>query len=291
MIPKGIIKQIKYIEIRTTQLVDAMFGGQYESAFKGHGMEFAEVREYYPGDDIRSIDWNVTARTGFPHVKVFHDERELTVFFAVDVSSSFLFGSEQKLKSEIAAELCAVLAFSAIRNNDKIGLLMFSDTIEKYIPIKKGKQHVLRVVRDILYHKVEHKGTNLQLGFETLNNVLTRKAVVFVISDFIDKDYELSLKILARNNDVIAINIFDPRERTMPSVGYVELEDAETGETMFLNTKSEAFREQYQKAAAENAYAKNHLFNSKGIDKIDIDITQSYVKPLRAFFESRKKRS
>ena len=290
MIPREIFKQVKHIEIRTTRLVNTMFGGQYESVFKGHGIEFAEVREYYPGDDIRSIDWNVTARTGNPYVKVFHEERELTVIFAVDVSSSFHFGSGEKLKSEIAAELCALLAFSAVKNNDKVGLLIFSDKIEKYIPINKGTQHVLRVVREILYYEPESKGTNLRLGIETLNTILTRRAVIFLISDFFDIEYEQPLKILARYHDVIAINIFDPRERIIPSVGYIELEDAETGKTLLINTKNNDFRKRYNQSAIENKNKADSFFKSKGIDKIDIDITKSYVKPLRAFFQMRAKR-
>ena len=290
MIPREIFKQVKHIEIRTTRLVNTMFGGQYESVFKGQGIEFAEVREYYPGDDIRSIDWNVTARTGNPFIKVFHEERELTVIFAVDVSSSFHFGSGEKLKSEIAAELCALLAFSAVQNNDKIGLLIFSDKVEKYIPIKKGKQHVLRVVREILYYEPESKGTDLRLGIETLNRMLTRRAVIFLISDFIDEGYEKPLKILARYHDVIAINIFDPRERDMPDVGFIALEDAETGKSVFINTKSHNFRDRYRKKALENKNTADSFFKSKAIDKIDIDITKSYIKPLRAFFQMREKR-
>ena len=290
MIPREIFKQVKHIEIRTTHLVDTMFGGQYESVFKGQGIEFAEVREYIPGDDIRAIDWNVTARTGNPYIKIFHEERELTVIFVVDVSSSFHFGSGEKLKSEIAAELCALLAFSAVKNNDKIGLLIFSDKIEKYIPMKKGKQHVLRVVREILYYKPENKGTNLRLGLETLNRILLHKAVIFLISDFIDVGYEKPLKILARNHDVIAINIFDPRERVIPSVGYLELEDAETGKTMSVNTKDSSFLERYQQEARNSKNEMDAMFNSNGIDKIDIDVTRSYVKPLRTFFKMRSKR-
>ncbi len=290
MIPKEIYKQVKNIEIRTTRLVDSTFGGQYESVFKGHGIEFSEVREYYPGDDIRTIDWNVTARTGDPYVKIFHEERELTVIFAVDVSSSFHFGSGKKLKSEIAAEICALLAFSAVKNNDKIGLLIFSDKIEKNIPVKKGSKHVLRVIREILYYEPESKGTNIRLGLETLNRFLTRRAVIFLISDFFDDGYEQSLKILARYHDVIAINIFDPRERDIPSVGYIELEDPETGRTLFINTNNSKFRERYKQNAAQYIQKADSFFKSKGIDKIDININESYVKPLRNFFQIREKR-
>jgi len=291
MIPREILKQIKKIEIRTTKLVNTTFGGQYESVFKGMGMEFAEVRNYYPGDDVRSIDWNVTARTGVPHVKVFVEERELTVIFAVDISSSFRFGSGDRLKSDVAAELTALLAFSAVRNNDKIGLLLFSDKIEKYIPIKKGKRHVLRVVREVLYYQPENKGTNLRFGFETLSKILTRNAVIFIISDFYDnEEYQRPLKILARRHDVCVINIFDPRERVLPKTGYVQLKDAETSETLFLNTTSNAFRKRYKTVAEENRNKTNTFFKSRGIDKVDIDVTQSYIKPLRAFFEMREKR-
>lgn len=290
MIPRELFKQIKKIEIRTTKLVNSVFGGSYESVFKGQGMEFAEVREYYPGDDIRSIDWNVTARTGSPHVKVFHEEREMTVFLAVDVSSSLYFGSNTRLKSEVAAELCALLAFSAIRNNDKIGLLMFSEEIEKFIPIKKGKQHVLRVVREILGFRPKNCGTNVGLGLETLFKTLTRRAVIFVISDFQDRNFEKPLKVLAQNHDVIAVNIYDPRELEIPDVGYVSLEDAETGEVMIINTRRKRFRDLYKKIHTEKRQSLNTLFRSKGIDSIDIDVSKPYVIPLRSFFQTREKR-
>jgi uncharacterized protein (DUF58 family) len=290
MIPSEILKQIKRIEIQATYLVDSMFGGEYLSAFKGQGLEFSEVRQYAPGDDIRTIDWNVTARTGIPFVKVFHEERELSVVFAVDISSSLRYGTGEKLKSEIAAEICAVLAFSALKNNDKIGLLLFSDEVELYIPLRKGKKHVLRIIRDVLCFSPKKNQTNLRLGLEVLHKILNHKAVIFIISDFYDHGYDLPLKILARSNDVIAINLYDPSEREIPNIGFVTFEDAETGTIRHVNTASKLIRDETKKKYSLLQDKKNLFFQSQGIDKIDIDVTASYVGPIRIFFKMREKR-
>src|SRR3990167_8465612 len=224
MIPKEILNQVKHIEIKATRLVNDLFGGEYESVFKGRGMEFSEVREYVPGDDIRTIDWNVTVRSQHPFVKKYIEERQLTVIFVVDGSKSLHFGSQDKLKSTVAAEIAGLLAFSAVKNNDKVGLLIYTDQVEKYVPPKKGRSHVLRVVREILYYKPQAKQTNLKKALEHLSRILTRSAVIFVISDFLDTGFEKPLKILHQKHDMVAIQITDQREEAMPKSSWVELE-------------------------------------------------------------------
>lgn len=290
MIPNDIIRQIKRIEIRTTRLVENVFGGQYLSVFKGHGIEFAEVREYIPGDDIRAIDWNVTARTGAAHIKLFHEERELSIVFAVDISSSLNYGTNEKFKSEIAAEICAVLAFSAFKNNDRVGLLLFSDNVEKYIPLKKGHQHALRIIREVLYFTPQHKRTDIKGSIEALNKMLRNQSVVFLISDFLDIGYEKPLKVLARNHDVIAIHIFDPSEYDLPDAGILYVEDPETNVKSIIDTHDRKIRDSFREKALAQKDQIDSFFNSKGIDKINIDATLSYVDPLRRFFEIREKR-
>ncbi|MFQ5628135.1 MAG: DUF58 domain-containing protein, partial [bacterium] len=235
MIPKEILKKVKSIEIQTRGMVNDVFSGEYHSVFKGRGMEFAEVREYQFGDDIRTIDWNVSARMGCPYIKVFDEERELTVMLLVDASRSADFGTQKQMKGEIAAEICALLAFSAIKNNDKVGLIIFTDKIEIFVPPRKGKKHVLRVIRELLYHKPVGAQTDLSLALEYLSRLITRRAVVFLISDFQDENYEQSLRIASRKHDLIAITITDPREVVLPDVGFIELEDAETGETILID--------------------------------------------------------
>lgn len=290
MIPKEIMKKVRHIEIRTTRLVNDLFGGEYQSVFKGQGIEFADVREYVPGDDVRSIDWNVTARSQQPYIKKFMEERELTVIFLADMSGSQYFGTGQRLKSEVAAEITALLAFSAVKNNDKTGLLISTDTVEKFIPIKKGRMHVLRVVREILYYKPKGKKTRLAAAFEYLHRFLTRTAVVFVISDFMDKEYQKSLKILSRKHDVVAIHLRDRREESMPDIGLVEIADAETGESRLIDTSSRKLRESYEKEAARRQEDLNKLFKQLGIDKIEISAEESYVEPLIKFFKLRERR-
>ena len=290
MIPKEILKKVKRIEIATRGLVNEVFSGEYHSVFKGRGMEFAEVREYQLGDDIRNIDWNVTARSGHPYVKVFDEERELTVMLLVDVSSSGNFGTTNQMKGEVAAELCAVLAFSAIKNNDKVGLIIFSDKIEKFIPPRKGKQHVLRVIREILFFKPEESRTDLNVSLEYLTRVIKRRSIVFLISDFLTENYEKSLQVVNKKHDIIAINIVDPREVEMPSIGFVELEDAESGETIIVDTTNPAIRGSFYSQSKEERDNREKFFKSIGVDNITIKTDQSYVEPITKFFRMRARR-
>lgn len=290
MIPKELLRKIRHIEIRTTRLVNDLFGGEYQSVFKGQGMEFADVREYVPGDEIRSIDWNVTARSQKPFVKQFVEERELTVVFVVDMSGSEYFGSGQRLKSEVAAEITALLAFSAVKNHDKVGLTIVTDEVEKHLPAKKGKMHVLRVVREILYYKPVRKKTNLTAALQYLYHVLTRSAVVFLISDFMDKGYEKPLKILSRKHDVIAIHLKDRREESLPRVGLVEVLDPETNEQILADFSSGRLRRFYEEAASTRNTQLDSLFKNLKIDKISIGAESSYVEPLVKFFKLRERR-
>jgi len=290
MIPKEILKKVRQIEIRTGRLVNDVFGGRYESVFKGRGMEFHEVREYVPGDDIRSIDWNVTARTGHPFVKKFIEERELTVLLMADVSGSGYFGSRDKMKSEVMAEIGALLAFSAIKNNDKVGLLLFTDGAEKFIAPKKGRPHVLRVIRELLYYKPRGRKTSINSALEYLAKVLKKKAVVFLISDFMDSGYERSLRILNKRHDIIAISISDPREGELPDVGLLEFEDAETGETVYLDTSDRFLRREIKKRRSSFIESRNRAFRSMGLDAVEISTDRPYVKPLMLFFRMRAKR-
>jgi len=290
MIPKEILKKVKRIEITTRGLVNDVFSGEYHSVFKGRGMEFSEVREYQPGDDIRTIDWNVTARMGHPFVKVFEEERELTVMLLVDVSSSGEFGTFERMKAEIATEICALLAFSAIKNNDKVGLIIFTDQIEKFIPPKKGKSHVLRVIRELLYHKPEGTKTDIASALEYLNRVTRRRSVVFLVSDFISSDYEKALQIANRRHDIVAITVTDPREIEMPNVGFVELEDAETGEIVLVDTSVGSVRQLYQRNTTKEIESREKLFRSINIDHIDIRTDKPYIEPLIRFFRMRAKR-
>ena len=291
MIPKDLLKKIRHIEIRTTRLVNDLFGGEYQSVFKGQGIEFADVREYVPGDDIRTIDWNVTARSQHPFVKKFVEEREMSVVFLVDMSGSQFFGTGGRLKSEVAAEITAVLAFSAIKNNDKVGMLISTDHVEKFIPGKKGKSHVLRVVREILYYRPKGKKTRLNVALEYLHNCLTRTAVVFVISDFMDEGYEKALKILSQKHDVIAIDLHDRRENMLPSLGLMEFEDPETGEIRLVDTTEKKLREQFQRDAHVRREKLDKLFKKIGVDRIEIAAEGSYVEPLMKFFKIRERQT
>ncbi|MFH1478326.1 MAG: DUF58 domain-containing protein [Candidatus Omnitrophota bacterium] len=290
MIPKEILKNIKRIEIRTGRLVNDVFAGQYESVFKGRGMEFHEVREYVPGDDIRSIDWNVTARTNHPYVKKFVEERELTVLIAADMSASGNFGTVNKLKSEIMAELASVLAFSAIRNNDKVGLLLFTDSVEKFIPPKKGRSHVLRVIKEVLYYKSKAKKTSINNALQYLGRVLKKRAIIFLLSDFMDKGYEKILGILNKRHDIIALSISDPRESQIPDVGLIKMEDAETGEFLYVDAGDEVFRKGLLKKRTELIAQRRKAFRSMSIDTIDLSTGKSYIEPLMLFFKARAKR-
>lgn len=290
MIPKEILKKIRRIEIRTSRLVNDLFGGEYESVFKGQGIEFADVREYVPGDDIRTIDWNVTARSQHPFVKKFVEERELTVLFVVDMSGSQYFGSGEKLKSEVAAEITALLAFSAVKNHDKTGLLICTDEVEKYVPVKKGRNHVLRVVREILYYQPRRKKTRLAAALEYLHSILTRTAVIFLISDFLDEGYEKSLKVLSRKHDVIAIHLRDRRELDFPAAGLIELEDGETGERILIDSSVARLREHFSRTAQHREEQMDKLMKSLRMDKINVAAEGSYVEPLMRFFRIREER-
>ena len=290
MIPKEILKKVKRIEITTRGLVNDVFSGEYHSVFKGRGVEFSEVREYQIGDDIRSIDWNVTARMGHPYVKVFEEERELNVMLLVDVSSSGNFGTVEQVKGEIAIEICAMLAFSAIKNNDKVGLIIFTDKIEKFVPPKKGKTHVLRVLRELLYHKPEGTKTNIAEALEYLTRVTTRRSVVFLVSDFINKGYEKALQIANKRHDIVAITVTDPREVELPDVGFIELEDAETGEIILVDTSYTEVRSLFHKKTSQDIIDRTKLFQSMNVDHIDIKTNESYVEPLIRFFRMRAKR-
>lgn len=290
MIPAALLRKVRKIEIRTNRLVNDLFGGEYESVFKGQGIEFADVREYVPGDDIRTIDWNVTARSQHAFVKKFVETRELTVFFAVDMSGSQYFGSSNKLKSEIAAEITAILAFSAVKNNDKTGLLIVTEDVEKFVPVKKGRNHALRVIREILGYQPRKRKTHLAVAIEYLYRVLTRTSVIFLISDFMDEGYEKALKILSQKHDVIAIHLRDPLEQNFPPTGLIELADQESGKTILVDTASADFRKRFLRAAQERQATLEKIFQRLQIDKIDIPSNISYVEPLFKFFKSRERR-
>lgn len=290
MIPKEILKQIRNIEIRTGKLVNDIFAGQYESVFKGRGMEFSEVREYQPGDDIRTIDWNVTARFAHPFVKKFVEERELTIMLLVDMSASGKFGTCKKFKSEIIAEISAILAFAALKNNDKVGTIIFTNKIEKFIPPKKTRTHILRIIREILYFQPQNKSTDLNCGLEYLNEVTKRKVIVFLISDFIDKGYEKMLKITNKRHDLIALTIIDPREQNLPSIGIIELEDLETGKTTLIDTSDNSFRNNFFSQQAETIKRREQIFNRIQLDNIKIFTDESYIQPLIKFFQLRTRR-
>ncbi len=290
MIPREILKQVRRVEIATRGLVNEVFSGEYHSVFKGRGMNFAEVRAYQYGDDIRSIDWNVTARTGTPFVKVFDEERELTVMLVVDVSASGDFGSRSRMKGEVAVEICAVLAFSAITNNDKVGLIIFSDRIEKFVPPRKGRRHGLRVLRELLYFQPEGRGTDVAGALGYLARVVRRRAVVFVVSDFFDTGYQKALAVAGRRHDTVVIRMGDPRERELPAVGYIELEDAETGEQLTVNVSDPAFREAFDHDVTETRTTLEREFRKTGIDVIELSTDRPYADRLMRFFRQRAKR-
>ena len=290
MIPRQIIQKIRQIEIRTKHLVNDVFSGEYHSVFKGRGMEFAEVREYEPGDEIRSIDWNVTARLGRPYIKRFIEERELTVILMADVSASGHFGTVNQMKSEITAEICALLAYAAIQNNDRVGLLMFTDQIEKFIPPKKGRTHILRVIREVLYNQPGHTGTDLTQALEYLNRLLTRRSIVFILSDFLTEDYMKPLRVASKRHDVVAVTITDPRELSLPGVGLIELQDAETGEEVLVDTGDAAWRRQYAEYNEALREARDQQFRVTGVDAIHIRTDEPYIDPLLQFFKLRERK-
>ncbi len=290
MIPRDILKKVRRIEISTRGLVNEVLSGEYHSVFKGRGMNFAEVREYQYGDDIRSIDWNVTARTGSPFVKVFEEERELTVMLVVDVSASGDFGTRERLKGEVAVEICALLAFSAIKNNDKVGLIIFSDHVEKFVPPRKGKRHVLRVLRELLYHRPEGRGTDIRAALDYLNHVQRKRAVTFLVSDFRDAGFEKSLAVAGRRHDMIAVRVGDLREREIPPVGLLELEDPETGERLVVNTSDPRFRAGFRERSRSARQELDRTLRRGKVDVIDIETGEPYVRPLMRFFQDRMRR-
>ena len=290
MIPKEILKQVRRIQITTSRMVTDVFAGQYQSVFKGSGMEFDEVREYQPGDEIRSIDWNVTARTGHPYVKKFVEERELTVMLLLDMSLSCSFGTAKQLKSRLAAEICSILAFSAIRNNDRVGLIIFTDRIEKFVPPRKGLSHVLRVIREALYFKPKGSGTNIKAALEYLGKVTTRKTVTFIISDFYNPAFKKDLSITNKRHDTIAVTITDPLEIELSNIGIIKLDDPETGESRLIDTSSAGLRKDYHKNSLQRFQERKKLFQSINVDSIDIRTDIPYSKTLIAFFKMRERR-
>ena len=291
MIPKEILKKVRQIEIRTKSLVNDLFGGEYHSVFKGRGMTFSEVREYYAGDDIRMIDWNVTARSGAPFIKIFEEERELTVYLMVDVSRSGYFGTIDQSKSELSAEIAAVLGFSAIKNNDKVGLILFSDHVEKYIVPKKNKSHILRVVREVLFNKPKSRKTSLQAGLDFLMRVAKRKSVVFLISDFLDKNFWKSLKLANRKHDLIGIRIIDPAEENIPNLGLIKLQDSETESEFWADMSSPLEREELKKQINEKWNTFGSECNKNHFEVINIRTNKDYVEPLMSYFNQREKKS
>ena len=287
MIPSEILKKVRLIEIKTRHIVNNLFGGEYHSAFKGMGMEFAEVREYTPGDDIRAIDWNVTARTGKPFIKKYDEERELIVMLIIDVSASGFFGTGESLKSDIMIELASILSFSAIKNNDKVGLLLFSDRIEEFIPPNKGKSHVLRVIREMIYHKAKDRKTDISVALEHIQKVLKRKSIIFLLSDFWDDSYQQSMKLINKKHDLINIQILDKAEITIPKLGLVKLHDVETQSSIWIDTNDKSL----QNISPNNIRNKNNIINkfckNNKIDFISIDTAKGYLNPLEQFFNSR----
>jgi uncharacterized protein (DUF58 family) len=284
-----VLRQVRLLEIHTRRLVTDVFAGEYSSVFKGRGMEFADVREYQAGDDIRLIDWNVTARMGSPYVKQFVEERELTVMFLVDHSASEVFGTRVRTKSELAAEVCAVLAMTAVKNHDRVGTVLFSDRVERYVPPKKGKTHVLRVIRELLSFEPRGTGTNLAAALEFTNRVLTRRAVVFLVSDFLATDYERVLKATARRHDTIALQLVDPRERELPNVGLVAVRDPESSRWRYLDTGSRRVRDAFQRRGQEFDATLTRALRRRGVDVVRLETGRPYVEPLLAFFQMRER--
>ncbi len=285
--PQDILRKVRLIDIRTRKAVNDLFAGQYHSTFKGRGVEFAEVREYQIGDDIRTIDWNVTARQGKPYVKLFEEERELTVFVLADMSPSGQFGTIGELKSELTAELASLLAFSATKNNDKVGLLIFTDRIERLVPPKKGKEHVLRIIREILYCEPQGKQTDIGLALRFVNNLFKRSAILFLISDFLDSGYEKEMRIAARKHDLVPIILRDPRELELARVGIIELEDAESGEKVLVDTYDTSLLETFRIRSKNSLSQITQVFKSIGVDYIEIVTGRNYIEPLVAYFKRR----
>ena len=290
MISKDILRKVRRIEIRTRHLVNDVFSGEYHSVFKGRGMEFAEVREYQFGDDIRSIDWNVTARNQRPYIKIFEEERELTVMLLVDASASESFGSVEQMKIEIAAELGALLSFAAIKNNDKVGLIMFTDQIEKYVPPRKGRTHILRLIREILVFEPESRGTDIAGAVEYFLNVQRRRSVAFLISDFWDQGFEQPLRVAGKKHDMIGFWLVDPKEQALPDVGLLRIRDPETGEEMEIDTGDAELRSLFRAAVESRVQELSRLFTSMNLDTVQIRTDESYIEPVMKFFKMRERR-
>lgn len=290
MLPKDVIAKLRRLEIRTGRIVNEIFAGQYESVFKGRGMEFSEVREYFPGDDVRSIDWNVTARMGHPYVKKFVEERELTILLAVDASASTAFGTRSQAKADLAAELSGVLAYTAVKNHDRVGALLFTDRVEQYIPPATGSSHLSRILRDVLYARPQGRGTDLNPALDFLNEVLKRRAIVFLISDFYAPDHERALAVTNKRHDVIACEVHDPGEALLPPIGWLAVEDAEGERSRLVWAGSEAARRAFAAAATAEREQIRERFRRLGVDHIELSTDRSYVEPLLKFFRMRARR-
>ncbi len=283
-----LLRKVRKIEIKTKGLSKHLFSGEYHSTFKGRGMSFSEVRNYFPGDDVRNIDWNVTARTNEPYIKIFEEERELTVMLLIDVSRSSLFGTTQQMKNEFVTEVSAVLAFSAIQNNDKVGVIFFSDQVEKFIPPKKGKQHILRIIRELIDFEPQGKGTDLGVALQYFNNIIKKRSITFILSDFLTEGFENPLKIAAKRHDIIGLRIYDPKDEQIPNVGLIHMLDAETGKKLWIDTSNKKIREQY-KNHNENLISNfKTTFSKAGKDVVSICTDDSYEKALLGFFKGRR---
>jgi uncharacterized protein (DUF58 family) len=287
---REILKKVRQIEIKTRGVVNEIMSGEYHAVFKGRGMNFAEVREYQIGDDVRSIDWNVSARMGHPYVKLFEEERELLVMLLCDVSSSAHFGSGENLKVEMATELAAVLAFSAIRNQDKVGLLLFTDHVEKYVAPRKGQTHILRILRELLTFEPQRSGTDIRGALEYLNSVVKKRAIVFLISDLIDEGYEKAARIVGRKHDLIALHVTDPREHLLPDLGLIRLHDAERGTPLWVDSSSQRVRRHLEAGFREWQAAVKSQFQRSGVDYLPLSTDRDYVRPLIQFFKQRERR-
>ena len=290
MSTSALLKKVRKIEIKTKGLSNHIFAGEYQTAFKGKGMAFSEVREYQPGDDVRFIDWNVTARYNAPFVKVFEEEREMTVILLIDVSGSGNFGTQEQFKRELATEISAILAFSAIKNNDKVGVIFFTDKVEQFIPAKKGKSHILRIIREVLAFQPTGKGTDIAWALEYFNSVIKKRSICFILSDFMSKEFDRPLKIASKKHDLVALRIHDTREDTLPNIGLVPMQDAETEEMLFVDTSSKKVRDNFAKNRVQATEKLHKLFPASGVDLIDITTGTDYVKPLINFFKTRGSR-
>ena len=289
-IPRELLQRIRRIEIRARRLVDHLFLGPYHSVFRGRGLEFSEVREYEPGDDVRIIDWNVTARMGTPYVKKFVEERELTIYLVVDVSASEGFSTAPQTKAEIAAEIGALLALAAVRNNDRVGLIAFTDQVERFVTPRKGSRHVLRLIRELLYVRPRRRGTDIAAALGFLSRIARRRSVAFLLSDFLAGDYEAALRVAARRHDIIAISLSDPREMELPDAGLIEMEDPETGRRLVVDSGDALVRQRYAAAGQRRLEERRRLLSAVGVDEVSILTDRPYVQSLMAFFQARARR-